>query len=267
MPVVVTFCPLCNTAIVFDARVDGEARSFAVSSLLRLNDMIMYDRANESLWQQITGEALVGVDSGTRFTFIPSQIVSWEDFKQSFPDALMLSRDTRYPFSYGQNPYRGYDTIGSNTQMPVPKQFEDERLDAKERVLTVAIDGETVAFPFSELSEHVVLETEVAGGPVVAFWQSGTFSALDETFIIGSRNVGAAGAFSPFLDGERLRLEARGEEIVDAGTESVWNVLGRAISGPLEGAALEPVLSANHFWFAWILFQPETRVIRDQSGG
>ena len=265
VPIVVTFCPLCNTAIVFDARVDGEIRSFGVSGLLRLNDLVMYDRTNESLWQQITGRAIVGIDNETQLTFIPSQIVSWEDFKESFPEALVLSRDTGHSFTYGRNPYRGYDTIGSNLRIPVPRQFDDERLDAKERVLTVELDGETVAFPFSELSQHVVIETEVAGGPVVAFWQPGTLSALDEDFISAGRNIGAAGAFAPFLDGERLQFEARGEEIVDVGTGSMWNVLGRAGSGPLEGASLEPVLSANHFWFAWVVFQPETRIIRGDS--
>ncbi len=266
VPVAVTFCPLCNTAIVFDARVDGEARSFGVSGLLRRSDLVMYDRTNESLWQQITGEAIAGVDTGTRLTFIPSQIVSWQDFQQSFPDALVLSRDTGSARPYGHNPYLGYDRIGSSTLFPV-REFDDERLDAKERVLTVELDGETVAFPFSELSEHVVMETEVGGAPLVAFWQPGALSALDETIIVVSRNVGAAGAFAPFLDGERLRFEARGAEIVDIGTGSVWNVLGRAISGPLVGASLEPVLSANHFWFSWVVFQPETRVIRGDSVG
>ena len=266
VPVVVTFCPLCNTAIVFDARIDGETRSFGVSGLLRRSDLVMYDRTNESLWQQITGEAIAGIDTGTRLTFLPSQIVAWGDFKQTFPEALVLSRDTGHPRAYGQNPYSGYDRIGSSTMFPV-QEFDDERLDAKERVLTVEIDGDTVAFPFSELSERVVLETEVAGRPVVAFWQSGTLSALDDTYIVGSRNIGAAGAFSPFVDGERLSFEARGEEIVDTGTGSVWNVLGNAVSGPLEGTALEPVLSANHFWFAWVVFQPQTRLIRGDTGG
>ena len=97
---------------------------------------------------------------------------------------------------------------------------------------------------------------------VVAFWQSGTLSPLDESFIIGSANVGAAAAYSPIVDGERLTFEARGQEIVDTQTGSVWNVLGLAVSGPMEGTMLEPVLSANHFWFSWSVFQPETLVIR-----
>lgn len=265
VPVAVTFCPLCNTAITFDRRVDGVAREFGVSGLLRFSDLVMFDRTNESFWQQITGEAIVGVDTGKRLTMLPSQIVSWAEFQEAHPDAVVLSRETGYLRSYGDNPYAGYDRIGSGTYFPVGEY--DDQLDGKERVLTVEIDGDAVAFPFGALSTQVVMETEVAGQPVVAFWQSGAVSALDRSFIIGSRNIGSAGAFSPFLDGERLTFEARNGAIVDTNTGSVWSVLGRATSGELEGAELEPVISANHFWFSWAVFRPETRVITGNTGG
>ena len=261
VPVIVTFCPLCNTAITFDRRVNGEPRTFITSGALRRSDLIMLDLETESFWQQITGEAIVGTDTGQRLKFLPSQIVSWAEFKQTFPDAVVLSRETGFNRDYGINPYGGYDRIGSDTLFRVD-EFGDERLDLKERVVAVEIDGDTVAFPFSELSVHVVLETDVAGRPVVAFWQPDTLSALDKSFIVGSANVGSAGAFVPLVDGERLSFEARDGEIVDTQSGSVWNVLGRAISGPLEGTSLEPVVHANHFWFAWSVFQPETRIIR-----
>ncbi|MBM3138986.1 MAG: DUF3179 domain-containing protein [Chloroflexi bacterium] len=262
VPIVVTFCPLCNTAITFDRRVDGTARKFGVSGLLRASDLIMYDRTNESLWQQITGEAIVGRDVGKRLTFLPSQIVSWRDFQQTYPDALVLSRNTGFTRNYGQNPYQGYDSIGSSTIFPVPGA-DTRRLDAKERVLTVEIGRETVAFPFSELAKAVVLTTKVDGKDVVAFWQTGTTSALDDLLIAGGRDVGSAGAFFPVVDGRALEFRKNAEgKIVDRQTDSVWNVLGRAVSGDLKGKQLEPVISANHFWFAWSVFKPETRIVK-----
>jgi hypothetical protein len=265
VPVAVTFCPLCNTAITFDRRVDGEVREFGVSGLLRVSDLVMFDRTNESFWQQITGEAIVGVDTGKQLKFLPSQIVSFADFREGHPDALVLSRDTGLFGRYGDNPYEGYDSLRTATYFPVPEP--GGQLDSKERVLTVEIDGDAVAFPFASLTEHVVMEAEVGGRPVVAFWQSGAVSALDQSFIIGSRNIGAAGAFSPFLDGERLTFEARDGAIVDIATGSVWSVLGKATSGEMAGAELEPLLSANHFWFSWSVFKPETRVITAPAGG
>ncbi len=261
VPVAVTFCPLCNTAITFDRRVDGETRTFGVSGLLRRSDLIMYDYTNESLWQQITGEAIAGQDIGKQLRFLPSQIVSWAAFRESFPDALVLSRETGFNRNYGANPYQGYDRIGSSPFL-LDVANQDGRLQAMERVLTVEVGNEPVAFPFIELSKHPVLTYGTGEDEVVAFWASDTLSALDDLLIVGSRNVGSAGAFRPFLDGERLEFEARDGDIVDTMTGSVWNTLGRATAGPLAGAQLEPVLSANHFWFAWAIFKPETHVVR-----
>jgi hypothetical protein len=261
VPVTVSFCPLCNTAIVFDRRVDGEERRFGVSGLLRESDLIMYDYTNASLWQQITGEAIVGIDVGTRLEFIPSQIISWAQFQESFPDALVLSRNTGFSRNYGVNPYPGYDVVGSSTLFG--NSFDDERLDAKERVLTVEIGEEAIAFPFTELAEHGVLTATIGVTELVAFWSSGTLSALDAGRTSRSADVGSAGVFIPSLDGQALTFEARDGRIVDVETGSVWNVLGHAIEGPSEGARLEQVVSANHLWFSWSIFKPETRVIRD----
>lgn len=260
VPVSVTFCPLCNTAIVFDRRVDGEARRFGVSGLLRESDLIMYDYTNASLWQQITGEAIVGVDAGKRLAFIPAQIISWAQFQESFPDALVLSRNTGFGRNYGLNPYPGYDSVGSTTLFST--SFDDPRLEAKERVLTVELEGEAVAFPFSELAQYGVLTASIGNTDLVAFWAGGTVSSLDSRVIADSADIGSAGAFLPVAQGRVLTFELRDSEIVDLETGSVWNVLGRAVEGPMAGAQLEQVVSANHFWFAWSIFKPDTRVIR-----
>ncbi len=258
-PVMVTYCPLCNTAITFERTVDGEVRTFGVSGKLRRNDLIMYDVQTETLWQQITGEGIVGAGAGRQLEFVPSQIVSFDEFRQSFADALVLNEDTGSRIVYGVNPYPLYDTDQS-TLFP-NDEFDDGRLEAKERVLTVELGGEPAAFPFIALSRELVITAEIGGVEVVAFWQPGAVSPLDSEFIIGSRNVGSAGAFLPVLDGERLTFEARDGAIVDTRTGSEWNVLGKAVSGPLAGAQLEQVLSGNHFWFAWSIFEPDTRVI------
>ncbi|MDQ3691331.1 MAG: DUF3179 domain-containing protein, partial [Chloroflexota bacterium] len=44
VPVAVTFCPLCHTAIAFDRTVDGQVLDFGVSGNLRHSDLVMYDR-------------------------------------------------------------------------------------------------------------------------------------------------------------------------------------------------------------------------------
>ena len=114
IPVSVTYCPLCNTSIVFDRRVGGRVLDFGTSGNLRNSDLVMWDRQTESWWQQITGEAIVGELTGTRLTFIPAAVVSWAQFREAYPDGQLLSRDTGFRRNYGLPPYSGYAADGKS---------------------------------------------------------------------------------------------------------------------------------------------------------
>jgi hypothetical protein len=107
MPVAVTFCPLCNAAVVFKRTVNGEILRFGVSGNLRNSDLIMWDNKTLSWWQQFTGEAIVGDLTGTQLELIPAQLGAWKDFKAAFPEGRVL---TGGGGSYGQNPYVVYDS-------------------------------------------------------------------------------------------------------------------------------------------------------------
>ncbi|HWH37479.1 MAG TPA: DUF3179 domain-containing protein [Candidatus Limnocylindrales bacterium] len=258
VPVVVTFCPLCNTALVFQRDLDGVLYDFGTTGNLRFSDLVMYDRQTESWWQQATGESIVGVLTGTRLPFVPSQIVALGDFAAAYPDALALSRETGFSRSYGRNPYVGYDSVDQN-----PFLFRGEidgRLSPMERVVAVNIDDAAVAYPHSEVARLGVIHDQVAGTPVVVFWQPGVASALDAARIDEGRDIGATGVFSPVVDGERLTFEPGSGAIVDRETGSLWSIFGVATEGPLEGTSLEPIGHGDHFWFAWAAFEPETRI-------
>ena len=112
VPVIVTFCPLCNSAIVFDRRLDGVVLDFGTSGRLRNSDLIMWDRQTESWWQQLTGEAIIGTLTGHTLEFLPAPIVSWADFKAAHPAGQVLSQETGFGRTYGRNPYAGYDEVG-----------------------------------------------------------------------------------------------------------------------------------------------------------
>ncbi len=111
VPVVVTFCPLCNTGIAFERTFEDHVLDFGTTGRLRYSNMIMYDRQTETWWQQATGEAIVGEFTGRRLTFIPASIISWADFKAAHPEGGVLSRETGYRRDYGRNPYVGYDDV------------------------------------------------------------------------------------------------------------------------------------------------------------
>ena len=262
VPVAVTFCPLCNSAVAFDRRLGGVVLDFGVSGKLRHSDLVMWDRQTESWWQQLTGEGIVGAYAGYQLEYVPAQIVSWGDFKSSFPEADVLSRDTGYGRSYGRNPYAGYDRVDQS-----PFLFRgdpDGRLLPMERVVALQIDGTRLAFPFLVLEEERVVHYELPGWDIVVLFQPGTASALDESLIAESRDVGATGVFVASVKGQKLTFRPGPDGFIDDQTGSVWNVLGQAVSGPLAGESLPPIVHGNHFWFAWAAFAPGTVVYQGE---
>jgi hypothetical protein len=257
-PIVVTFCPLCNTGLVFDRTLDGAVHDFGTTGNLRFSDLVMYDRQTESWWQQATGQAIVGELAGRQLTFLPSQIISMKDFATAYPNGDVLSRNTGHNRAYGVNPYVGYDDVKTP-----PFLFDgvvDSRLAAKERVVTVSRGAESVAFPYTELAKAGAANVVVGGDPIVVIWAPGTASPLDSRDING-RDIGATGVFSPVLDGRRLTFErdgGPGSPIRDRGTGSSWSISGQATEGPLAGRELDPIVQGDHFWFAWAAFRPDT---------
>jgi hypothetical protein len=259
VPVVVTFCPLCNTALVFERQLDGVVYDFGTTGNLRFSDLVMYDRQTESWWQQATGEAIVGTLTGAKLAFVASQIVSLADFAASHPDGESLSRETGYTLDYGRNPYVGYDTV--DQQPFLFRGVVDGRLAPMERVVTVTLGDEPAAYPYSELEKVGVVQDEVGGVPIVVLWQPGVSSALDTPWIDEGRDVGATGVFMPVLAGRPVTLERSSDgSFIDTETGSTWSITGLATAGPLTGEQLEPAVHGNHFWFAWAAFQPETRI-------
>ena len=264
-PVSVTYCPLCNSALAFDRRLGDRVLTFGTSGMLYRSDLVMYDRQTESLWSQLEGRAIAGHLTGDVLARLPVQTVAWDQWREAHPDGQVLSRDTGAERDYGRNPYVGYDEAADD-----PFLFSgdpDPRLLPKERVLGLGdTDGEPTAIVLSDLAEQRVVELDVAGQPVVAWAVSGLRSALDTAEIDGGRQVGASGVFVPEAGGRRLTFSAAGPDtFTDGQTGSTWDVLGRAVDGPLAGEQLAPVGHVDTFWFAWAAFHPDTRLV-DPAG-
>lgn len=257
-PLLVTFCPLCNTAIAFKRTVNGKVLDFGTTGRLRYSNLIMYDRQTETWWQQATGEAIAGEWTGAQLEFYPAAIISWDEFRSSFPQGKVLSRETGYLRDYGRNPYIGYDNVNNPPFLyegpPTPNQ-----LPPVARVLTIDLNGEAVAYPYETLEKVGAVNDTVGGEEVMIFWQAGTASPLDNTTTSG-HDVGTAAAFSRQLHGQTLSFTFTEGKLIDAQTKSEWNVLGQAIAGEFKGKQLTPVLAINHFWFSWAAFKPETRI-------
>jgi hypothetical protein len=300
VPIAVSFCPLCNSALAHDRRipvtadqvealrVDGHTVralplpadaaaaferqtgrpapesavevTFGVSGLLYFSNMLMFDDTTFTLWSQLIGEGMVGELAGEHLLRYPAQIVGFDEARAAEPDALVLSRETGFNRDYGRNPYVGYDEIGSPAFL-----FSgpgDGRLQPKARVITLEAPR-PLAYDFDDLRDALVVHDEVDGTPLLLLWAPGTATAIGAARIASAEDVGAVGVFRPEIDGRRLAFRPADDgAFVDDETGSIWDVTGRARSGPLEGRTLEAVAHDNTLWFAWAAFRPETEIRR-----
>jgi len=253
VPVAITYCPLCNSAVGFDRRVDGKTLRFGVSGLLRNSDLVMWDDDTTSLWQQISGEGIVGVHNGVQLDLIPTPIVRFGDFAEQYPDGEVLSQDTGFGFAYGRNPYAFYDTSTS------PFLFDgelDDRYPPMERVVGVTVDDVNKAYPFSVIQEARVVNDQVGDVPVVVMWGADdTASALSASTIAAGDAIGTGIGFDRTVNGQVLTFTSVGVDVFeDQETGTTWDLLGKSINGPLAGEALVPLIQTNEFWFAWAAF-------------
>lgn len=179
VPVAVTYCPLCNAAIVFDRRLGGQTLEFGTTGKLRKSDLVMYDRQTESWWQQFLGEAIVGELTGARLEMLPSRLESWESFRSAHPDAPVLVPNNPRLRSYGRNPYAGYDSAAA------PFLYDGEMPeDIAPMAYVVAVEDQ--AWSLNLLREQGRIES----GELVLTWREGAASALDSSDISKGKEIG-----------------------------------------------------------------------------
>ncbi|MCC7016958.1 MAG: DUF3179 domain-containing protein [Rhodospirillales bacterium] len=179
VPVAVTYCPLCNSAVVFDRRLDGRVLDFGTTGKLRHSDLVMYDRQTESWWQQFLGEAIVGELAGRTLKALPSRLESFADFRARAPSGRVLVPNDPGLRRYGANPYAGYDTAAAPFlyQGPLPAGIA-----ALERVVAVGRE----AWPLARVRARGMIER----GDLRLTWRPGQASALDSRSVAGGRDVG-----------------------------------------------------------------------------
>lgn len=178
VPIAVTYCPLCNTAIVFRRQVGSRVLDFGTTGRLRNSDLLMYDRQTETWWQQFLGEAIIGELTGTLLDMIPARLESFADFRARAPDGTVLVGDQTRP--YGSTPYDGYDS------MPRPFLYGGplpEGIPALARVVRIADEAWSL--------DLVRREGEILTGDMRLRWSPGQASAVDTRDISTGKDVGS----------------------------------------------------------------------------
>ncbi|WP_299861460.1 DUF3179 domain-containing protein [uncultured Hoeflea sp.] len=193
--IAVTYCPLCNAAIVFDRTVEGSETTFGTTGKLRNSDLVMYDRETDSWWQQFTGEAIAGARTGVALKVIPSRLEAWATFRDRHPDGEVLTPNNPGLRDYGRNPYSGYDSssVPFLYRGPMP-----EGIKPLSYVVVVRDGPEPVAVSLDKVRRDNKIRLD--DGTLIA-WVPGVRSALDDSAIPRGREIGSV---TVTRDGEDL---------------------------------------------------------------
>ena len=241
IPVSVTYCPLCYTNQVFERIVDGEEVEFGTSGKLYNSNLLMYDRLTESYWSQALGLAVKGELTGTQLNLVPFDVITWGDWKELYPDTLVMTTETGYLRSYATDPYGNYYT---EPRIMFPVEYKDDRIHPKEIIIGIEIDDVYKAYRQNDIESETVINDSVNDEPLL----------LVSLFSENSR------VFERTVNDEILDFQFNENKIVDLQTDSEWNYDGIAISGPYLGTQLERIPTSPGFWFEWFAFHPDTLV-------
>lgn len=182
VPVCVTFCPLCNAAIVFDRRIDGRTLDFGTTGKLRNSDLVMYDRQTQSWWQQFLGQGIAGEMTGKTLKVVAARLEAWGNFKKRAPQGQVLVPNNPGMRDYGANPYEKYDSLA------LPFLYDGKMPDGIEPLArVVSLSDKSEAWSLSLLRRKTRIERK--NGTVIV-WNSGQNSALDTRAIAEGKDVG-----------------------------------------------------------------------------
>ena len=239
IPVAVTYCPLCFTSMVFERTIDGQEVEFGTSGKLYNSNLVMYDRLSDSLWSQAMGKGIVGKYSGYDLKRIPFDLAYWKEWKELYPDTLVLSTDTGSARPYGVDPYGDYYTTPG---ILFPVEHRDDRLGPKELVMGLGHDNKYKAYKLDDIEDQKVINDSVG----------------EKKILLLSLYPFMVRSYERTLDGNVLEFQLSNDKLIDKKTGSEWNFEGQAISGPLQGKQLAKLALDPSFWFSWAAFHPDT---------
>ena len=248
----ITYCPLTGTGIGWSRTLGGQVTTFGVSGFLYNTNLIPYDRETASNWSQMRLDCVNGQLIGDKIETFQVLETSWATWKAMFPDSEVVSTNTGWPRPYDSYPYinqtNGDYRIDPYLLFPVIPN--DDRLPRKARVLGVIVNGQAKAYRFSSFdsgSDPTVLMDDFIGDSVV---------------IVGSKRENYLMAFNRILeDGTELSFESitgsvNPTEVMTDNEGNIWNIFGKAVSGPRQGEKLGSTVSYIGYFFAWGAFYP-----------
>jgi hypothetical protein len=245
-PLVVAYCPLCGSGVVFSRRLQDRLLTFGNTSALYESDMVMLDYETGSYWWHVAGKAIVGTLTGTHLSLLPAMTTTWGQWRRMHTNTKVLSQETGYRRPYGRDPFVGYPQILNRGRFafPVSNAAKDGRLPPGTSVLAVKMGDDARAYALDRAGPATIMD--VVGGQRLVV-------------LIDARGISGA-IFEPVAGTQKLTFQTENGEYVDRETGSAWNLGGQAIKGALKGTQLPPLPSKRSFWFAVVAAQPTITV-------
>ncbi len=243
----ITHCPLCKSGTVYETEL-----TFDTDGRVYNNNFLLSDRETGSTWLQLSGIAIAGEQIGNELNIYPSKTMSWEDWKNAYPNGEVLSTDTGHVRDYASHPYGEYDTAGI-IYFPLTAEL-DTRISYKWSVYGISDSENQIAFSGTILQG---------------------FGAANETFgdqsIVGLYDYDAnvIRVFNRTAGDQVLTLayDFDAETYTDEETGSVWNANGLATSGELSGVQLDEIFGKEVFWMCWSSQYPDTFLSKIDNEG
>ncbi|MCB8977496.1 MAG: DUF3179 domain-containing protein [Ardenticatenaceae bacterium] len=270
VPVSLAYCTLCGAAIAYDGRstdLDGNAvtHTFGSSGFLFRSNKLMFDRTTMTLWNQLTGEPVLGelAASDIRLKLLPVVLTTWADWQAEHPDTVVVDINTGYNRIYlpgaAYGDYFASDERLFRDGLMFPVWQQSDRLFNKDHVYALRLDETPKAYAVTDLlAEQVV--NDVVGETAVALIAAGEIVEVNGT----SQRTGPV----TYTSGAEIRAFARGEHTFAPSSDDFvvldengrpWQVTEEALIGP-DGATLARINGHLAYWFGWYAFYPKTEL-------
>ncbi len=267
VPVSLAYCTLCGAAVAYDGRAsDGKSYSFGSSGFLFRSNKLMYDRLTNTLWNQLTGEPVLGelADDEVTLNLLPVVLTTWADWSTEHPDTLVVDPDTGFNRDYSAG--AAYADYFADTGTMFPVWQRSDLLADKDQIYALRLNGTPKAYPLAAFGAMPVINDTIGETPVVLIGSG------DQVEVTGaSLRTGVERTYSA---GSDVRAYARSDDMFSLGPDAntlldaqgrVWQITEAALVGP-NGETLERLPGHLAYWFGWFAFFPTTEVVRPVAG-
>ena len=251
--------------------VNGKVLHFYLAGINNQN-FLMRDTETSSWWQQITGRAIYGPLKGSSLELVPSDELTFGQWKSEVTDGQVLAPVPKYLKEYDSN------WEPKVAKLPVVISFPGTELKSRDVVVGLSVDGASRAYPWETLVKQSPVVDRVNDTPLLLVvgpdhksfrvfvsridGKDAEFFLKDES----GNHVEAAGSKSdPSPASPPATTPVRAAKtwaLLDTATASEWNFQGCAISGPAQGKCLARVSALKDYWFDWRNYHADTSVYK-----